>query len=177
MGGYSRIRASGWASAGVMPRRMFSSAGMTRCDSISCSEWGRRFRLPTPAQHPRSRSSRRTRKNARVRAAIALSPVNMELPRGDPQQTFDHAGNPLPVLSFGDELFTAGLRNGVELGLPVILRRTPRSLNPTLLHQADKAEIDGSLVHQQRFLAELLDPAGNAIAVERPHRLQGFQNH
>src|ERR1039457_2123975 len=123
MGGYSRIRASGWASAGVMPRRMFSSAGMTRCDSISCSEWGRRFRLPTPAQHPRSRSSRRTRKNARVRAAIALSPVNMELPRGDPQQTFDHAGNPLQVLSFGDELFTAGLRNGVELGLPVTVEQ------------------------------------------------------
>ena len=68
------------------------------------------------------------------------------------QQASDHAGDALPVFGFGDELFPARLRNGIELGFAIVLRRAPLGLDPALLHQADEAEIDGALVHHAALL-------------------------
>ena len=41
------------------------------------------------------------------------------------QQFSDHAGDSLPVLGFGDELFAAGFRNGIKPGLAIIFGQAP----------------------------------------------------
>src|ERR1039458_5233697 len=156
-------RAARWACCGLMPARIWSSVSMARCEFNSSS---------------RSESSSEARNQARKRATIRLSRASMELPpRTELQQSSNHARDSLPILRFGDKLFAAGFRDGIELGFPVVLRCAPLSSNPALLNKPDQAEINGPLIHEQRFLADLLDPAGDAIAVQRPHRVQGLQNH
>src|SRR3954454_8534449 len=154
-------RAARSASGAAIPERIFSSTNMDLWDSNSAS---------------RSRSRWELRNKALIREAICFSHVNMRLSlRPQLQQSSDHAGHAFPVLGFGNQLLTAALRNGVELGLAVVLRCAPFGLNPTLLNKTDQAEIDRPLIHEQRFVAQLLNAAGYAIAVERSHRVQGFQ--
>jgi hypothetical protein len=43
--------------------------------------------------------------------------------------------------------------------------------------QAQQGGIDGSLIELQQVFAHLLDPARNAVAVQRPHRFQRLQHH
>jgi hypothetical protein len=93
------------------------------------------------------------------------------------QKTRDGAGYPLPVLGFRDELFLAGLGDGVEPGLAIVLRYAPLRLDPFLLHQANQAEINGALVYLQRLFAHLLDAAGNAVAMQGSHGFKGPEDH
>ena len=45
------------------------------------------------------------------------------------------------------------------------------------LHQPDQTEIDRALVHLQRVLAHLLDPARDAVPMHRPHGIERLQHH
>src|SRR5262249_43646786 len=98
-------------------------------------------------------------------------------PDGKLQHPADDAGDTLPVRGFGGELLAADSRNGIELRLAVVFRCSPRGRDPALLHEPDKAEIDGALVYSQRISAELLDTPGDAVSVQRSHGGQGLQHH
>src|SRR5947209_3583431 len=106
----------------------------------------------------KSRSGPRGRRKALHRASKYCTRVSIvSAPRRELQQASDDARNPLPVLGFGGQLLLSGGGNGVKLGFSIVLRRAPSGPNPPFLHQAHQAKIDGSLVHQQGVLAQLLN--------------------
>src|SRR5579872_1193730 len=93
------------------------------------------------------------------------------------QQTSDDAGDALPMFGFSGELFAAGLGNGVEPRLAVVLGYAPLRGNPALIYESHEAQIDSALIDLERILPDLLNAASNAVAVLRSHGVQGFQHH
>jgi hypothetical protein len=49
--------------------------------------------------------------------------------------------------------------------------------DPFLLHQADQAQVDGPLVHDQGTLPDLLDATSDTVAVQRPELFQRLESH
>src|SRR5258706_8205632 len=75
------------------------------------------------------------------------------------------------------QTLAAGSREPVILGLAVVPGDTPFRGDEPLLLQFDQGRIDSSIVNRQAIAADLLDPAGDAVAVQRANRVQGLQNH
>src|SRR5207244_11217557 len=65
----------------------------------------------------------------------------------------------------------------VEARLAVVLRYAPFGCDVALLLQLEQRRIQRAVVNRQPAAARLLDPAGDAVAVQRPERLEGFQAH
>ena len=65
----------------------------------------------------------------------------------------------------------------VELRLPVVLGDAPLGPDIAFLLELEQRRIERAVIEQQPIAAGLLDPAGNAVAVLRPHRLEGLQDH
>ena len=49
-------------------------------------------------------------------------------------------------------------------------RSSARSLDPTLLFEADEGGIERPLFQREGMLGDLLEPRGDAVGVLRPHR-------
>src|SRR5262249_53699417 len=148
------------ASSRGIPRRTNSSVSMPMWVAISSSS---------------SRSSRAdATKSARTRAARTNSGVSTASPIGQPQHPSDHAGNPLPVLGLGRQLAASGFGDRVELRPAVVVGRAPGAGDPAPLLQAEEGRVDRPLIELQHVLADLLDPAGDAVAVQRAHRPEGL---
>src|SRR5262245_32639770 len=93
------------------------------------------------------------------------------------QQPAHYSGNALPIMDLSGELLLAGARDRVELGLAVILRTSPPGRYPALLLQPEQRSIDSTLIDGQEVVADLLDAAGDAVAVLRPQSLEGLEDH
>src|ERR1041384_2574008 len=148
-----------------MPRRTYSSTAISTCASSSCVS---------------SRSSSATRKKARILAINTVTQVNialLSLRGGRPQHADHHPGDAIPVLGFELELPAACCGDRVELRLAVVVGRAPRRGDPLLLHEPHEAEIDRALIDPQRLLRDLLDAAGNAVAMQRAHGVERLQHH
>ena len=78
---------------------------------------------------------------------------------------------------FRGELATAGGGDGVEAGAPVVVADTPGALDPGLLLEPEQRRIDGALVQRQAAVGDLLNPPGDAVAVERAHRRECLEHH
>ena len=136
-------RAARRASSTVSPRRRPSSSAISRWAAISWSK---------------SDSRSPGRRNPRMRAAIVWKNASTT--------QFPVCGcNTRPITpatrsqfcGLGLQLLPAGLRQGIELGLAVVVGHAPLCLDPFLLNQADQAQVDGPLVHDQGAFPDLLD--------------------
>ena len=97
--------------------------------------------------------------------------------RRAPQEARHHAGDALPVLRRRRQLPAAGPRDRVELRPSVVLGAAPRRRNPAAMLEAQERGVDGSLVQLQRVVADLLDAARDAVAVQGAHALERLQDH
>ena len=75
------------------------------------------------------------------------------------------------------QLAAAGLRDGVELGFAVVLGGAPARRDPALMLKPHERRVDGALVQLQGVVADLLDAAGDAVSVQRPHAVERLQHH
>ena len=64
------------------------------------------------------------------------------------------------------QLAPAGLRDRVELRLAIVLGDAPARRNPTLMLEPHQRRVHGALVELQQVVADLLDAAGDPVAVE-----------
>src|SRR5580698_9326339 len=99
---------------------------------------------------------------------MGLSPGRCEL-----QNFSDHAGDAFPVFGFGGELFLAALGDRVKLRFAIIFGDAPGSGDPLFLDETNQAEVDGALIDGEGFGADLLDAAGDAVAVHGAHGVEG----
>ncbi len=67
--------------------------------------------------------------------------------------------------------------DGVELGFAVVVGGAPLGGDPAALLEADERGIDGALVEQDLVSADLFDAAGDAVAVQSAHGVEGLQDH
>src|SRR5712692_2761938 len=159
----SRNRAVRRASSGVIPRRMFSDASSSRCSSSSCvNSWSTR-RIEN---HPRTRDTR-------VFNCASIASPSLR----DSQHSANHSRDALPVPCFGGELLPPGPCDRIKFCLAIVFRSSPSGTDPALLQQPDQRSINSSLIELQHFFADLLDPPGDPVAVQRPHHLKSFEDH
>src|SRR5207249_11500407 len=81
-----------------------------------------------------------------------------------------------PILGFPGESSPPGCSNGVKSRLAILLGRSPLGSNPSFLLHSQESRIESALVEPQHVFADLLDPARNAVTVQRSERLQRSQN-
>ena len=98
-------------------------------------------------------------------------------PHRQPKQPRHDPSDSLPISCFFDELSTTGSGDGVELGFSIVLRATPARGDPAPLSKTQQRGVDGAFVELQDVLADLLDAAGDAVAMQRSHDVQGLQHH
>src|SRR5690348_10099508 len=78
---------------------------------------------------------------------------------------------------FRGEMLAASSGQRIKLRLAVVIGGPPFGRNPAALLEADERRVNGSLVEQDLIAADLLDAAGNAVAVLRAHNSQRLQDH
>src|SRR6266545_1574381 len=86
------------------------------------------------------------------------------------QDARHHRRNPLPVLGLGHKLLLASLGDRVELRTAVVFRDTPLRSNPPSLLEAHQRRIDSPLIENDPVPADLFNPAGDAVPMERSQR-------
>ena len=154
-----RMSAWRWASPGDMPRWMFSSVAMARCEDISSvRSWSRGCLWKKAAMRLRN-----WRIIGLLRAWQARGPWRF--------------GKAFPVRGVGGKLFTAEGGDGVKLRLAIVVGSAPAGGDPTALLEADESSIDGALVEKDFVAGGLLDAAGDAVAVHFAHGGEGLEHH
>src|SRR6476646_7123884 len=78
-------------------------------------------------------------------------------------------------LSF--QLLPAPARQSIELGLAIIFRDAPFSGDVPLLLELEQGRVESAVVDRQMIGAGLFDAARDAIAVQRPQRIERLQDH
>jgi hypothetical protein len=64
----------------------------------------------------------------------------------------------------------------IETGVAVVLGRADARLHPAALLEPQQRRIDRPLVERQRRSRHLLDPLRDAVAVQRPERVERLQH-
>src|SRR6266498_419349 len=97
--------------------------------------------------------------------------ANVSLARRSTRQDARHnRRNPLPVLSLGHKLLLARLGDRVELRSAIVFRDTPHRSYPASMLEAHQRRIDSPLIENDPVPADLFNPAGDAIPMERSQR-------
>src|SRR5207249_7416561 len=128
-------------------------------------------RSPRPAPAPAAPSGRDRPVAARRRAAASSGLLSRR------QEAGHDATGLLPLPRLLLDLLPPGLREPVELRLPVVLGDTPFGGDVTLLLQLQERRIEGPVVDGKSVAARLLDPPCDAVPVPRPQGLEGLQPH
>src|SRR5689334_25129759 len=92
------------------------------------------------------------------------------------EETSDDGRGAAPFIFFLDELFLAGWSQRVVLGAAIVFRGAPLRANPTHLLEFQQRRIDGALVEFEQVAADLFDAPGDSVTVQRPERLECFEN-
>src|SRR4029078_7959813 len=93
------------------------------------------------------------------------------------EEARDDRGHALPALGLQRELFAPGPRELVEAGAPVVLGGAPLGADPPLLLEPEERGGWRDLVHLQKVLGDLLDPARDAVAVHRTERVERLEDY
>jgi hypothetical protein len=93
------------------------------------------------------------------------------------EEAGDDGGGLLPVLGFGLEGFAAGFGEVVEAGATIIFGGAPFGFDGAFLLKFEEDGVEGALVDGEEIAADLLDAAGEAVAVERAEDVEGFEDH
>ena len=83
----------------------------------------------------------------------------------------------MPVLSFGLEGSSAGLGEAVEAGAAIVVGRAPLGFDGAFLFEFQKHRIKSALVDGQEISTDLLDAAGESVAVEGAEDVESFEDH
>src|SRR5258708_24408228 len=142
-----------------MPRRIFPSVKASRCERNSTS----RLSSPWPLRKKPARREPKMRMRLISRSFRA-------------QQSRDDPGHALPAFRFGGELFPAGARQRVIFGLAIVVRNAPLRGDPPALLQPQQRRVQRALIQLQQVLGNLLDALRDAVAVQRPQRIERLQN-
>src|SRR3989441_13208530 len=81
-----------------------------------------------------------------------------------------------PIVDFPRQLPSACFRNFKELCSSIVLGHTPFRFNPSVLLQAHKGWINGSLTQKESVLTDLFDAARDAPTMERTHAVERLQD-
>src|SRR5215469_3077113 len=95
----------------------------------------------------------------------------------DIEESCDDGSRPLPVAGFGLQLLAAYLCEAVEARAAVVLRGAPVGSDGAFMLQLEQQRIQGALVDGKKIAADLFDAARNAVAMERPKQIKGFEDH
>jgi len=93
------------------------------------------------------------------------------------EEAGDDGGGLLPVLSFGLEGFAAGLGEVVEAGAAIVLGGAPLGFDGAFLFEFEEDWVESALIDGEEIAADLLDAAGEAVAVERAEDVESFEDH
>src|SRR4051812_2026548 len=93
------------------------------------------------------------------------------------EESGDDVRRLLPVARRLRETLSPGSRERVVPRPAVVLRRAPLALDETFLLELQERRVQRSIVERQAISARLLDPARDAVPVERPHALDGLEHH
>src|SRR5258708_5140869 len=102
--------------------------------------------------------------------------MELSLPRAAQQSAHDGC-NPLPVLRFHGELLSSLTGEAVELRFAIVVGNSPTCGDPFSLLKPQQGRVERPLIELKKVFGDLLDAAGDSIAVERPKALKSFQNH
>ena len=95
----------------------------------------------------------------------------------DFEEAGDDGGGLLPVLSFGLEGFAAGLGEAVEASAAIVVGGAPFGFDGAFLFEFEEDWIERALIDGEEIAADLLDAAGEAVAVEGAEDVESFEDH
>src|SRR5437773_2754266 len=84
---------------------------------------------------------------------------------------------PLPVGGVLGQLSAALFRNGIKLGLAIVVRGAPFGRDPPSLLKPHERSINGSLVQQDFIAAHLLAAPGDAVPMQLAQGIEGAEDH
>src|SRR2546426_6560036 len=82
----------------------------------------------------------------------------------------------LPVSCFGGELSFTAARDRVDLHAAPGARCSPLGRNPPMLLKLQECGVERPLVDGELVGADLLDPSGDRVSMQWPHRVERLQN-
>src|SRR5271165_5319602 len=129
--------------------------------------------FPAPPRNPHLLARQETSRAAGATTPAALSSRLLgrgEKPRQDGRCL-------LPISGFLLNLLLSRSGQLVILCSAIVLRGAPVRGDVALLLELEQRGIQRSVVEGEQVAAGLLNAPGNAVAMERPQRLQRFQNH
>src|ERR1051326_3631007 len=83
----------------------------------------------------------------------------------------------MPFAGFTGALLAAGGGEGVVLGAPIVLGLAPFRRDETFLFELEEGGVQRAVVEREAVLARLLDPPGDAVAVQGSQDLEGLEDH
>src|SRR4026208_1879006 len=83
----------------------------------------------------------------------------------------------MPVAGFARQLPAPRGGQAVVLGAAIVLRQAPLRRDEAFLLELQEGGVEGAVIEGQAVLAGLLDAAIDAVAVEGPEDLEGFEDH
>lgn len=83
----------------------------------------------------------------------------------------------MPVLRFGLKGFAAGFGEVVEAGAAIVVGGAPFGFYGAFLFEFEEDGIERALIDGEEVTADLLDAAGQAVAVERAEDVEGLEDH
>ncbi len=93
------------------------------------------------------------------------------------EEAGDDGGGLLPVLGFGLEGFAAGFGEVVEAGAAIVFGGAPFGFDGAFLFEFEEDGVERALVDGEEIAADLLDAAGEAVAVERAENVESLEDH
>jgi hypothetical protein len=93
------------------------------------------------------------------------------------QESAEDRGRALPFTSFLFDPSSSRAREAIVLCFPVVVGDAPLGGDVALLLELEERRVERAVIDCDRLTADLLDAAGDAVPVLRPHGLEGFQDH
>lgn len=109
----------------------------------------------------------------------------MDILRSDSREIFgfefeeagDDGGRLSPIVCFGLKGFAAGFGEVVEAGATIVVGRAPFGFDSAFLLEFEKDGVERALIDGEEIAADLLDAAGEAVAVKRAEDVESFEDH
>src|SRR5205085_12522256 len=89
----------------------------------------------------------------------------------------DQIGRLVPFARFARQLLASRRGERIELRAAIVLGLTPFRFDGSLLLELEECGVERTVIEGKPILARLLDPASDAVAVERSEDIEGLENH
>src|SRR5687767_16004544 len=93
------------------------------------------------------------------------------------KEAFDNLRRLLPLSNLGGNLLPSRTRQPVELRLAIVFGHTPLGGDGAFLLELQEGGVERAVVEGEPVAAGLLNPAGDAVTMERPQGFERLQHH